>query len=124
MLNITIQNGTPIKLKLAKGVKLDVGNIVKLTNDNGVISCILSDGKDPFGLIVEVNGDMVSVLCCAAIFQTDKFDNKQNYNSGDFIYANASGLLTNSKMYDNSLLLGRVIKGTEDEQGIIEVSWI
>ena len=125
MVEIVEQLLEPIRLSVGRN-EIVPGDIVSLSYDDDSVSCILSNSRNPFGMVVGPPDEWgrVPVLCGMAIVKVNNYDISETYDVGDFLYSNESGQLTNKKCEDNSLLLGRVLLPPSEGDVSMEINWI
>lgn len=116
----------PLRFLPAKGPKLNPGDIVELTEENGNPCCKLSDGKRPFAIVTEVDGPfgLVSIWYETMIVQTDNYESSCRYKVGSNLYVSQDGKLTTVAPYEDAYSLGFVITPPEADNSILEMNWI
>lgn len=113
-------------IRLPAGFEVFPGDIISLSYDDDSVSCVLSNSRNPFGMVVGPPDEWgrVPVLCGLAIVKVDIYDISEKYDAGDLLYSNEAGRLTNKKCEDNSLLLGHVLTPPSDGDSSMEINWI
>jgi len=113
-------------IKLSAGIGVFTGDIISLSYDSDEVSCILSNSRNPFGMVVGPPDEWgrVPVLCSMAIVKINNYDISVKYGVGDLLYSNEFGKLTNKKQEEGSLLLGQVLALPFDGEPAMEINWI
>lgn len=102
---------------------IDPGRIVQFTEIKGNTKVTISDGSRPFGVAGEMDpSGLIYVHFDTMIFRTDVYEPFRKYHSGDSLYVNDRGYLTNVKINEHSHLVGHVVSLFENGQ--IEINWI
>lgn len=113
----------PIRLMGLAGFKYEPGRVVEIAEIDNNTVCICSDGSKPFGVVAESSDQfgLVKIWYDSMTYKTDKFEQGENYKNNALLYVSESGLVTSRKPYENSILVGYVIK---HEKNMLEIDWI
>lgn len=125
MLNIIAQAAEPIRMFPTRSFSLNLGQVVSLREEGSDIVCFPSDGIRPFGIVVglELAYGMVAIQAETAILETNFFEARY-YQSGEPLFSNNEGYLTNRRIFRNSIPLGSVIKGPDETSPYLEFGLI
>ena len=125
MVEIVEQLWEPIRFTVGRD-ELSPGDIISLFYDDNGVCCILSNSRNPFGMVVGAPDEWgrVPILCGMAILKVDKYDMTEKYKVGDLLFSDERGVLTNKKYQDNSLLLGHVLLPATNGDSSMEINWI
>jgi len=125
MLNIIAQASEPIRMFPTKSFSLNLGQVVSLQEEGSDIVCFPSDGIRPFGIVVALGlaYDMVAIQAETSILETNFFE-ARHYQSGEPLFSNNEGYLTNRRVFRNSIALGSVIKGPDKDSPYLEFGLI
>ena len=125
MLNIIAQAAEPIRMFPTKSIPLNLGQVVSLHQEGADIVCFPSDGVRPFGIIVDLDlaYGMVAVMAETAILETTFFE-ARHYQSGEPLFSNNEGYLTNRRIFRDSIRLGSVISAPDERSPYLEFGLI
>lgn len=131
----SLSNG-PIKVQTDINARFIPGQVAQMNYKD--VKCVVSDGTSPFGIIDDIKTDTtdstdpagyISVWVQRMIFRTDQYEVHEediSYETGDLLYVNDRGFLTNLKMKE-VVGVGRVISvfpiKEHYEREIIECIW-
>lgn len=114
---------SPIRIKIYPGLDFEVGQVVEFFSG---YCCLLSDGSSPFGIIGGEKDEfgLVPVWYDSMVLQIGTFDRSRKYKTGDRLYSNYNGYLTNQPPNGDSYHLGFVIHAPEKDRDFLEINWI
>jgi len=122
----------PVRLPIKPGIKITPGHIVKIITyeDNLVVD--ICDGYDPLGIAGNrcIGGTSIDYKKIVRVYPQRmiadilKFDRKNNIQTGNSLYCDKRGVLTNVKPFENSIVLGKVITPADDGNRYMQILWI
>lgn len=107
-----------VRLPIKPGIKLVPGQLVKTANYKDYTVIDVSDGYNVFGICsnrvysenIEVDYKcLAKVYCQKSIVHTDNFDRNCKLSIGCSLYSNQHGMLTSNKLYNNFIIIGKLI---------------
>lgn len=123
----------PIRLVAAPQAILWPGLVGQIREINGTVVCDVSDGSRPFGVIdsfknIKYNDLRYSIIVKVwpqrMIFRTGHYDYFAKYKPGDALYVNVDGILTTTKIHENSQIVARLITPPTDDDRYFEALWL
>ena len=122
----------PIRLPVKPGTKLYPGSIVKLVEYDGTIVADKCDGYLPFGInyTKSFGNKDIDMSIIASIYpqrmvaDVGRFDKKTKYSTGDSLYCNKLGILSNKKAFETSVVLAKVITPPGVRNKYMQILWL
>lgn len=125
----------PIRFPTDPGSHFVPGQVGQIDYDRMV--CGVSDGTRPLGLIDDIRtasidstdpGGLITIWSQRVLFRTDQYEEVGvTYETGDRLYVNSAGFLTNIRLFEEAVPVGRVNSIFETKQpydkDIIECLW-